>query len=640
MILFICVLTILFPSGAAAQVTIAAHAEIKPRQSAASMVDDNVGDFAQEKRAKVAASLLAYQKTFDDVEAFIDEVHRSDHMVKGFEQPAITSKEWHLHLKELKRDERKQALEMEHAQAKRIQDMQSNPVSLEEARSQALMKTMTTYDGKRAVVSGFWAQERPDEERIDPDNMRIYKYTGFAKRFPFKHSWEVEVLWKKLPLAPKRVHKVKYRHAGQFVSTSFVDEDGQHLVYTKDPNGFYHLGDQVTKDDIERAARPVDYQNMLQAREEQKENEGLELYTDHRQEFESLMQKVKHGDKYARANAAFHLELLRHEMRNKLQAKARRHGKAWVSVRGAHGIICSFNAEVGQVTVSHVKQHIEHLTQIPAEAQILTVNGAVLNDNDLLNKHLVAGIGNWINLRKKGWPAVKKALIQRGKIEAPSMKLLKTNDLKTTKKHEDQAIETEEDSRLRHMTEAEREKKALQDMNMRSVAKADRAVIRALRNAKHVSAQHETLPASLEQAAPKKHVLRKSLAAKNSFLEVGLKDVKIHYGTLEKLENDKVQHSSARGTDTAAGTDMATGSGRVTRKIRYVRDDHGEWHIEKTRKRRHAHEARHDDKDSLLEDASTDAAGIPLEQRLSLNKRLPNGICTISTLRCVVAWLT
>merc|ERR1712232_810606 len=64
------------------------------------------------------------------------------------------------------------------------------------------------YNGAGPSFSGFWAKDRPNEERIDPLNMKIYSWRTYKLRFPFQHTWQTETQWKKLPLAPKSVHRV------------------------------------------------------------------------------------------------------------------------------------------------------------------------------------------------------------------------------------------------------------------------------------------------------------------------------------------------------------------------------------------------------------------------------------------------
>mmetsp|Transcript_58100 Transcript_58100/g.101709 ORF Transcript_58100/g.101709 Transcript_58100/m.101709 type:complete len:660 (-) Transcript_58100:62-2041(-) len=581
---------------------------VQPRPAVASMVDNDIGDSEEEQKrraAAVAASLEAYQKTYDNVEALIDEVHRSDHMVDGFEKPAITATELRQRVKRARKEEQRKELE--------FQQQQQHAKSLGEVQSKALIRREKAYDGKKPIVSGFWAEDRPDEERIDPDNMRIYKFKGFAKRFPFMHSWNVESMWKKLPLAPQNVHRVRHRLNGEVVTDSFLDESGQPLKYTRDASGFYHIGDQVTAEDMERVARPVDYQNMLQMRQKKKENEGLELYTDRSQEFESLAQKVKSEDKFERADAAWRLELLRHEMRTKLQAIPRRHGKAWISVRGAGGVACSFNAEVGEVTVLQAKKHIEKLTKVPSEIQVLTVGGREMYDGELLNRHLVSGIGNWINLRKKGWTDVRKALIRRG-IEEKKSELVKTS---SSEGHKAKEADDEERGTMRQpLTEADREKKALQKNTMKDLEAADDAVIRALKSqqaAEQVAEQADE-QASFTQASEspihEKASFKKPQVAVlpgigMSFLETGLKQVKRHRsGGASDNDNEKSTGTSSRG------------SGRITRKVTYVRDNSGKWHREEKRKSKHGQ--RHSDKGSLIEteDMCTEEEGVPIEHRI------------------------
>merc|ERR1719183_2224074 len=60
------------------------------------------------------------------------------------------------------------------------------------------------YDGMEAVGSGFWAEDRPNERRVDLSDKKVYTWAQYRLKYPFKHSWTVEDMWKELP-TEKRV---------------------------------------------------------------------------------------------------------------------------------------------------------------------------------------------------------------------------------------------------------------------------------------------------------------------------------------------------------------------------------------------------------------------------------------------------
>merc|ERR1719473_2606815 len=68
-------------------------------------------------------------------------------------------------------------------------------------------KNHKSYDGMQAVGSGFWADDRPDERRVDISDRKIYVWRQYRLKYPGKHSWEVEAMWKRLP-TEKRVKKL------------------------------------------------------------------------------------------------------------------------------------------------------------------------------------------------------------------------------------------------------------------------------------------------------------------------------------------------------------------------------------------------------------------------------------------------
>lgn len=63
------------------------------------------------------------------------------------------------------------------------------------------------YDGLQAVATGFWAEDRPDERRVDITDHKIYTWRQYRLKHAFRHSWEVEDMWKQMP-TQQRVQKL------------------------------------------------------------------------------------------------------------------------------------------------------------------------------------------------------------------------------------------------------------------------------------------------------------------------------------------------------------------------------------------------------------------------------------------------
>jgi len=66
------------------------------------------------------------------------------------------------------------------------------------------------YDGMQAMGSGFWAEDRPDEKRVDISDHKIYTWAQYRAKHLSQHSWTAEVMFKKLPTL-KRVKKLGKR---------------------------------------------------------------------------------------------------------------------------------------------------------------------------------------------------------------------------------------------------------------------------------------------------------------------------------------------------------------------------------------------------------------------------------------------
>mmetsp|Transcript_63763 Transcript_63763/g.120725 ORF Transcript_63763/g.120725 Transcript_63763/m.120725 type:complete len:980 (+) Transcript_63763:102-3041(+) len=275
----------------------------------------------------------------------------------------------------------------------------------------------TAASGDHAYVSGFFARDRPNEERLDPLNMKIYKFHDYRLAHSNKHSFDAEMMWKKLPIAPKKVYKQKLVDAVRPDKDGFalVDQNGKELVYRKDHKGFYHQGnEEFTSDDVLKSSQPLVWLQTHQREKWHAKNDRFMTYPSFRSLIHRLIQTVnnKSVDQYERENTVHELEGIMDDHRIGMHMNYKKHGKAQMSIEGMEGFLCGVDAEISKVTVGKLKERIENKTGIPAEAQKLIMGLEELQDEDLLNKR-VPPIGLTINLVRKGWKESRDGLKKR-----------------------------------------------------------------------------------------------------------------------------------------------------------------------------------------------------------------------------------
>jgi len=115
----------------------------------------------------------------------------------------------------------KKQMSLEAANARRIENLRqwreaanpvepydgpTDPMSFTEMSKRRTEKAKS-YDGMRAVGSGFWADDRPNERRVDILDHKVYTWKQYRLKHGGTHSWTVEEMWKKLP-TEKRVKKL------------------------------------------------------------------------------------------------------------------------------------------------------------------------------------------------------------------------------------------------------------------------------------------------------------------------------------------------------------------------------------------------------------------------------------------------
>jgi hypothetical protein len=261
----------------------------------------------------------------------------------------------------------------------------------------------------KPYFSGWWAKDRPHELRLDPGNMKVYKFDTYKLRFPNKHDWRVEMNWKKLPKAPHRV----YRNNNQVDPNvaSFLDEHHQPLVYVSDMKGYWHLGTKTpTQEDLFKRHYPQEFKHMAEGQlssrskpQEPKEEERFKIYSNYTNKLTDLVAMFKNGDAVERETAHDKMIELRGRARRDLGLRELRHGRADIIIRGPTGNMCNFMVEVDKVSVGALRKQIEKRLDVPADAQELYIGDQLLNDDtELLNKRLVAGHPHYVNMIQDG----------------------------------------------------------------------------------------------------------------------------------------------------------------------------------------------------------------------------------------------
>merc|ERR1712187_491072 len=107
-----------------------------------------------------------------------------------------------------------------------------------------------------------------------------YTWKTYKLRFPYRHTWQVETQWKKLPLAPKSVHKVPSKPSmlQDTSGSKLVNEQNQELKWVIDEKGYYYWGeDPPTEEEKFRRQKPHKWELWQKKREEEEEASALQL---------------------------------------------------------------------------------------------------------------------------------------------------------------------------------------------------------------------------------------------------------------------------------------------------------------------------------------------------------------------------
>lgn len=572
-----------------------------------------------EHDAQAAASLAAFRSSFSELQTLRDEIGKSDVYDKdGFQVLEVT----------------KEQLVKEVAAAHQLEVAESAKISEKDMEKEAIGGRVKQYEtpsllskeqhkkfdsesylGNDAVVSGFWAEDRPHEERIDPDNMKIYTYKTYKSKFPYQHSWLTETEWKKLPLAPKKVHKVrkhraKASEAGAFMEegTTLVDENQQELVWTKDGNGYYHRGlDTPSELEVAVAASPnaVSFNALLDQNEKEEADRNRGMYKEYGSKIAELRQKLK-GEPFVRLKAQQEVAQVLAEMEDTVGSKRSSTGKAFVSVEGAEGTVCSFSADIAKVTALAVKHRIEQITGIPWEGQMLFVKGVEVKDPSLLSEYVGGGRNMWIDLQQRDYQTIEAARKKRAK------KPIAKNQIKAASLLEQKAV-----SLPSSMEEQEGAERASgEDMNDEDTASKEEDD----EDDKQETGHEETFDMDTYDGVASRRALLKG------------KDKKVDEATLAKMaENlkkakddivkseERKEQFAMRASDTKPASEGPpatvvdhTGTSSVTRQVIYVRDGNGKWNVEKEEVATPDHPIDLSKEFDVIKDE-----GVPVQERLS-----------------------
>lgn len=365
-------------------------------------------------------SLAQLRQNLNDVERIVTELEKEDVVDDdGFVKERVTMDERKVWLKEQK----KQMILSRDASV-------LNKVGEEDdAGSAAFLSESDTSSVASGGLFGFWAKDRPHELRLDPDNMKVYSFSTFKLRYPYKHSWSLESLWKKLPKAP---HRVRHNKQGGFAA--LIDEHNEPLIFTKDIHGYYHQGHKTpTAEEMLKASKPMDYQKLLlregvtdatDSKGKSDDEEQYMVYQNQTSKIHAVIDRFKRGDKMSQENNREEMQHLRDDIRYSLNVNPKkREGRAGINVQGSSGSLCSFNVEIQHVTGQKLKERIEKEIGMPWEAQKLFYGVNEISNDEKLNKRMNAGSTKTIDLIEAKSAVVKEALEKRGKWkEAPKDK--------------------------------------------------------------------------------------------------------------------------------------------------------------------------------------------------------------------------
>mmetsp|Transcript_137218 Transcript_137218/g.249456 ORF Transcript_137218/g.249456 Transcript_137218/m.249456 type:complete len:1193 (+) Transcript_137218:82-3660(+) len=380
---------------------------------------------------EVEASKAQYMAQFAAVESFLEDIDRNEHrIVNGFEEKPITIKDRLMWLRNRTLQGRLFNLRQQLQQAK--EGLPVDPeeellkknktyrhLRMREHEAEVKHDKETVYQGGGAVDSGFWAESRPEEERVDPMNMKVYHWQNFKLlHLGSEPGYKVESDWKNLPLAPRRIRKIQIRENHKLVKTVLMDENYNELHYVRDQYGGWFQGrESPSADEVEALHKPYYHRQQVLQKRWGPLNEAIQLYPDNHDIIEEKKKVFLNftRTKVEREHAKELLELQKIGMK-KTANVTRRTGKTSIIVRRyfeENWFGC--NAIVENVTVRNLKERIERETDIPWEAQRLMKKGEEMDDDLLLNEYCEGSDECKLSLGDRGSRAHAVGDIRRGK---------------------------------------------------------------------------------------------------------------------------------------------------------------------------------------------------------------------------------
>lgn len=448
-----------------------------------------------------------------------------------------------------------------------------------------------TYAGNDAIISGFWAADRLSEERIDPDNMRIYTFRTYKKRFPFEHSWTVESMWKKLPIAPKEIRKRKAKSLIQDgeddSNVLFEDEYGRPLFYGKDSNGYYHLGtDTPTPEEMYAVSHPRETQMEVdQKGEPEKKRPSAVHYASQLKEIKGMLASEKAADK---KNAELMLEQMVSDLRGHLKEKPHKTGKASVSVHRDGHELDIFNADLSKVTGRAVKRRLTKTTGIPLAEQQLFIDGREMDDMEHLSHHVADGEGVLLELSQR---VHQDAHAEEGKhtqqqSPAPYSTALQKKKLALAEKQRIAARAARTKEAARAILAEFGSKKAEESLGKNPEGVKELSSLEM--SADDTAGTEATLPQPEEpligeepNEGDEDAKIAKDTAELDQEEKAAADDARELFAeSLKRQENQKAQGSSMEEIQEEEKPRIIA-KPTITRRVLYARGDDGSWHIEK-----------------------------------------------------------
>jgi len=373
------------------------------RQEPASLTETSAGAYmltevSDEDRANAtvmtrlrahATSMAQMRHNFRDLDQMITELEHQDVVIDGFVQDRVSMDERVRYLRKAqttksnmeveglskhnRTGKRKAHIDEENANfGKWAKEDNAKPGSLVEGGLGG-GADMFKSDKDLGGLSGFWAEDRPHQLRLDPSNMKVYSFGTFKLRHPGIHNWVIDGLFKKLPLVPKSVSRNTQPGGAQL-----LDESGKELVFHKNKKGYWFQGRKPSSAKTElQKMYPQNWQSMLETAngvtaKREAAQARFKVYANLTESVLDDMESFMAGGRMAKENNREAMEGTRANIAAELGLKAKRsRGRSCLRVEGATGTLAGFNLEIQTVSVLALKQAVAKVSKVPVETQSL-----------------------------------------------------------------------------------------------------------------------------------------------------------------------------------------------------------------------------------------------------------------------------